>query len=418
MLDCNVQLTLLSQQSFKVELEGTNSAGYLGGGVNFIYQDKNLFHGAELFSTKLKAAYEATPHQNSKSTQEYGFETSLKLPRFLLPFMEKEDFIKKYNPYTTILAAYNYQNMPLFTRTMASATFGYDWKAGSFREHLVNPLQLNMVKLPSIDSAFAVSIANSPYQAGSYSDVLMLGGTYSYIFNNQKINKARRYWFMRWNVETSGNMLSAAKKITGSQKNDSVYTVFGQPFAQFFRTDLDIRYNYIFNNVSSIVYRGFFGIGIPYGNSTVIPVEKQYFGGGANGIRAWQVRTLGPGSYNDTTDFMTQTADIKLEANAEYRFKLFWLLEGAVFLDAGNIYTYRYDPARIGSQFKLSTFYKDIAVGTGVGFRFDFKFVIGRVDLGMKLRDPADTEGSKWIFMDRLYQKKDFALVVAIGYPF
>jgi outer membrane protein assembly factor BamA len=115
---------------------------------------------------------------------------------------------------------------------------------------------------------------------------------------------------------------------------------------------------------------------------------------------------------------MTQTADIKLEANAEYRFKLFWLLEGALFLDAGNIYTYKYDAARPGSQFKLSTFYKDIAVGTGVGFRFDFKFVIGRVDLGMKLRDPAITDMSKWIFMDRMYQKKDFALVVAIGYPF
>ena len=417
-LDCNIQLTLLSQQSFKVELEGTNSAGYLGGGINLIYQDKNLFHGAELFSTKLKGAYEATPHQKTKNTQEYGFETSLKLPRFLLPFLDKEDFVKKYNPYTTILAAYNYQNMPLFTRTMASATFGYDWKSGSFREHLVNPLQLNMVKLPSIDSAFAVSIAKSPYQAASYRDVLMLGGNYSFIFNNQKINKARKYWFMRLNVESSGNMLSAIKKLSGSQKSDSVYTVFGQPFAQFVRTDVDIRYNYIFNSVSSIVYRGFFGIGIPYGNSTVIPVEKQYFGGGANGIRAWQVRTLGPGSYNDTTNFMTQTADMKLEANAEYRFKLFWMLEGAIFLDAGNIYTYRYDAAREGSQFKLSTFYKDIAVGTGVGFRFDFKFVIGRVDLGMKLRDPAVTDASKWIFMNRMYRKDDFALVLAIGYPF
>jgi hypothetical protein len=417
-LDCNIQLTLLSQQSFKVELEGTNSAGYLGGGVNLIYQDKNLFRGAELFSMKLKGAYEATPNQKTKNTQEYGFETSLKLPRFLIPFLDKEDFVKKYNPYTNILAAYNYQNMPLFTRTMATATFGYEWKSGSFREHLVNPLQLNMVKIPFIDPDFKKSIANSPYLAGSYSDVLMLGGNYSYIYNNQKINKAKKYWFMRLNIESSGNMLTAAKKLTGSQKSDSVYTVFGQPFAQFVRTDVDLRYNYIFNSVSSIVYRGFFGIGVPYGNSSVIPIEKQYFGGGANGIRAWQVRTLGPGSFKDTTNFMSQTADIKLEANAEYRFKLFWLLEGAVFLDAGNIYTYRYDAGRPGSQFKLNTFYKDIAVGTGVGFRFDFKFVIGRVDLGMKLRDPASSDQSKWIFLNRMYEKKDFALVVAIGYPF
>ena len=121
----------------------------------------------------------------------------------------------------------------------------------------------------------------------------------------------------------------------------------------------------------------FFGIGIPYGNSKAIPFEKQYFSGGSNGIRAWQVRTLGPGSYNptDTVSFLNQTADIKLEANAEYRFKLFWILEGAVFLDAGNIWTYKDDPARPGAQFKLNKFYKDIAVGTGAGLRFDFKFV-------------------------------------------
>ena len=162
---------------------------------------------------------------------------------------------------------------------------------------------------------------------------------------------------------------------------------------------------YILNDVSSIVYSGFFGVGIPYGNSKAIPFEKQYFGGGANGIRAWQVRSLGPGSYisRQTLTFLNQTADIKLEANAEYRFKLFWILEGALFLDAGNIWTYNNDPSRPGSQFSFNKFYKDIAVGTGTGLRFDFKFVIGRVDLGMKLRDPLLTDGSKWIIMRRPY---------------
>jgi outer membrane protein assembly factor BamA len=155
-----------------------------------------------------------------------------------------------------------------------------------------------------------------------------------------------------------------------------------------------------------------------------MPFEKQYFSGGANGIRAWPVRTLGPGSFKpDTLTFLNQTADIKIEANAEYRFKLFWIIEGALFIDAGNIWTLKDDPSRPGSQFLLSKFYRDIAIGTGAGLRFDLKFVIGRVDVGMKLRDPSLPEGSKWTLMSGPYNfttnfRNDFTMVLAIGYPF
>jgi hypothetical protein len=372
---------------------------------------------------KLKGAYEAYKQDSIKlqSTQEFGFETSLRLPKFLLPFLKKESFIKKYNPATTILAAYNYQAMPYYTRTMATASFGYNWKAGNYQEHIVNPLQLNIVKLPpeSIDSAFAARIESSSYLAYSYKDVLILGGNYSFIFNNQKIQKARDYWFLRINTEASGNMLAMASKLSGAKKIEGSYNFLGQPFAQYVRTDFDLIYNLILNDASSIVYRGFVGVGIPYGNSKAIPFEKQYFGGGANGIRAWQVRSLGPGSNRPKdTKFLNQTADIKIEANAEYRFKLFWILEGAVFLDAGNIWTYNKDLERPGSQFSFNSFYKDIAVGSGVGFRFDFKFVIGRVDMGIKLRDPLLPDGSKWIVTGRPYERNDFTVVLGIGYPF
>ena len=425
LLDCNIQLTLLSQQSFKVELEGTNSAGNLGGALNLIYQHKNLFHGAELFSMKLKGAYETytQPDSSLSSSQEFGFETSLRLPKFLLPILKTDNFVKKYNPSTTILASYNYQALPFYTRTMANATFGYSWKAGSYKEHIVNPLQLNVVRLLSIDPTFAARIDSSSYLAYSYKNVMVLGGNYSFIFNNQKIKKARHFWFLRINAETAGNMLALYEKLSGANKTNGSYNVLGQPFAQYVRTDIDLRFNYIFNDVSSIVYRGFLGVGVPYGNSKALPFEKQYFSGGANGMRAWQVRSLGPGSYvPPTTTFLNQTGDIKLEANAEYRFKLFWILEGALFLDAGNIWNFYDDISRPGSQFKINTFYKDIAVGTGTGFRFDFKFVIGRVDLGMKLRNPCDptlVDGSKWIFLRRPYNfKNDFAIVLGIGYPF
>jgi outer membrane protein assembly factor BamA len=423
LIDCNIHLTLLSKQSYKVELEGTHSGGNLGGALNLIYQNKNLFHGAELFSMKLKAAYEAMRQEGQRlePTQEYGVETSLRLPDFLMPFINSEEFVKKYNPSTTIIAAYNYQDMPFYIRTMANSAFGYNWKAGNYNEHFVNPLQFNLVKLDTIDPEFASQVESSSYLAYAYQDVLILGGAYSYVFNNQSIKRSRDYWFLRWNVEASGNLLQTFKRISNPDQPDSIaYEFLGQPYAQYFKTDIDLRYNYFINDAASMVYRGFFGIGIPYGNSKAIPFEKQYFGGGANGIRGWPVRTLGPGSYaTDTvTTFLNQTADIKLELNAEYRFKLFWILEGAVFVDAGNIWNYRDDPDRPGTQFQLKNFYKDIAVGTGAGLRFDFSFFLGRVDFGMKLRDPVIHEKNKWIMSNRPYDRSDFTIVIGIGYPF
>jgi outer membrane protein assembly factor BamA len=422
-LDCHIQLTLLSQQSFNVELEGTNTAGNSGGALSLVYQHKNLFHGAEQFNMKLKGAFEAMTQKNTKlrSTQEYGLETTLRLPKFLLPFLKKEGFIKTYNPTTTILAAYNYQDLTFFTRTMANATFGYNWAAPNYKTHIVNPFQLNLVNMIKIDTGFQKMIDASSYLANSYKDVLILGGNYSFIYNNQKIQKSKDYLFLRVNAEAAGNILSVVSNITGAVKKEGYFNLFGQPFAQYIRTDLDIRYNVTLNDVSSAVYRGFIGIGIPYGNSKAIPFEKQYFGGGANGIRAWQVRSLGPGSYvvPDNIQFINQTADIKLEANAEYRFKLFWIIEGALFVDAGNIWTFNEDASRPGAKFRFNKFFNDIAVGTGTGLRFDFSFVTARIDMGLKLRDPSISNGSRWILMSRRYNfRDDLAFVLGIGYPF
>jgi outer membrane protein assembly factor BamA len=434
-LDCTIQLTPLAKQSYKVELEGTNTAGYLGGALNLIYQNKNLFRGAELLNLKLKGAYEALFSQQDtlRSVQEYGVETSLRFPKFLLPFLEKEEFVKKYNPTTTLLAAYNYQDMPTYARTMANATFGYNWNAGNYTTHIVNPIQLNVVNLDTIDPSFKQWIESSSYLAYSYKDVTILGGGYSYIFNNQKIKKSHDYWFIRVNAETSGNMLSLASRLAGLVKKEGSYNILGQPFAQYIRADIDVRYNLILNDVSSIVYRGFIGAGIPYGNSRAMPFEKQYFSGGANSIRAWQVRTLGPGSYiPDYTKLLNQTADIKLEVNAEYRFNLFWILQGALFFDAGNIWSFNDDPATPGSQFRINKFFNEIAVGTGAGLRFDLDFVLLRADIGIKLRDPSLEAGSRWItnwsdyyrateYRDNsgnIRHARIFGIVLGIGYPF
>lgn len=421
-IDCNIQLTLLSQQSYRVELEGTHSDG-LGGALNLVYQNKNLFRGAELFNLKLKGAYETLRQDTVMHSIEYGAETSLRFPKFILPFLKTEGFIKKYNPTTTLLAAYNYQKMPFYTRKMANATIGYNWNSNPYTTHIVNPLQLNIVMLDTIDPAFREKIESSSYLAYSYRDVTILGSGYSLVFSNQTIKKSRDFWFFRFNAETSGNLLEFISTLAGQEKKDGSYNVFGRPFAQYIRADLDLRYNLIINDVSSVVYRGFIGAAIPYGNSQAIPFEKQYFGGGANGIRAWQVRTLGPGSHvPDRSSFLNQTADIKLETNIEYRFKLFWILESAFFVDAGNIWSYR-DNSIEGAQFHFRNVMKDMAVGTGIGLRFNLDFVLIRADAGMKLRDPSLPAGSKWIsnwkdYSDKTEGGKIFTFVLGIGYPF
>jgi hypothetical protein len=247
-LDCNIMLTLLTPQSYRVELEGTHSSGNIGGAMNLVYQHKNLFHGAELFSVKLHGSYEALSQTGKlKAIQEYGVETSLRLPQFLIPFVKRSDFIKKYNPSTNILAAYNHQEMPLFTRTLATATFGYNWRAGRYLTHIVTPLQLNFVKVPaeSLDPVFRRRIESS-FQAYSYSDVLILGGGYSYIFNNQSIQRVRaesdQYVFLRINFETAGNLNSLIDRVGGSEKSgDTTFMFLGQPYAQYVKADMDLR---------------------------------------------------------------------------------------------------------------------------------------------------------------------------------
>ena len=422
-LDCTVQLTPMQRQSFTVELEGTNSGGNIGGALNLIYQNKSLFRGAEVFSLKLKGAYETLTEAVTgfKNTQQYGIEADLRLPRFLMPFPSKENFVRKHDPRTVLQAGYNYQKVPIYARSVANLSLGYSWTGNKYTRFNVNPLSFNVVRLHYVDPEFQAMIDTMSYLAYSYRDVRIVGGRYNFVFNNQMIQKARRYWNIRFEFDAAGNLLDLGYKTVGAgQAEDGTYHLFGEPFAQFLKGEVDASYHYRINDKSSIVYRIFAGVGWPYGNSGVMPFEEQYFGGGANDIRAWLVRTLGPGSYVlPESTFINQTADMKLELNAEYRFKLFWILEGALFADAGNIWTIRPDDDRPGSQFKFNSFLDDIAVGAGVGLRFDIKFLLLRTDFGLKLRDPQDTTyDTKWISGGRGFNRKDYTLVIGIGYPF
>jgi len=423
MLDCVIQLTPVQRQSFTVELEGTNTGGNLGGALNLIYQNKSLLRGAEVFSLKFKGAYETLTEDVSgfRNTQQFGIEANLRIPKFMIPFPAKESFVRNKDPRTVLQAGYNYQKLPVFARSVANISLGYSWNGNRYTRFSMNPLSINVVKLHYINPDYQEMIDTMPYFANSLRDVRIVGGRYDFVFNNQMIQKSKDFWNIRIGFDIAGNLLNAAYS-TGKAPlaPDGTYHLFRQPFAQFIKGEVDAAYNFRFNEASSIAYRVFAGVGWPYGNSEVMPFEEQYFGGGSNDIRAWMVRTLGPGSYIlPESSFINQTADMKLEANVEYRFKLFWILEGAVFFDAGNIWTVRYDANRPGSLFRFRTFMDDVAVGTGLGFRFDLKFVLLRADFGLKLRDPQETTGSKWILLSRPYDRKqDITMVIGIGYPF
>ncbi len=422
-INCKINLTKYLLQSYTVELQGTNSYGNLGVGGNILYQHRSLFGGAEITDFRINGAVEAIDRKNivgNYYTTELGGNVTVSIPQFILPIFKAEKFSKKYSPKTQISVGYNFQDRVDYRRSIANMSFGYNWDGNRYLKHSLKLVELNAVNLPDISPSFK-SFIDSTYLKSSYDNHLVSVTSYSLIFNNQDIKKHRDFYFLRLNTEVSGNVLAGVSELTKADTSDNgSYMVLGIPFSQYAKFDLDFRFYNIINSSSTIAYRIFGGVGIPYGNSQSLPFEKMYFSGGANSIRAWSVRDLGPGSYTggSETRFPNQTGDIKLEANIEYRFKMFWLLEGAFFLDAGNVWFLNSDQFE-GGLFHKDRFYKEFAVGSGVGTRFDFSFFIFRLDIGVKLRDPALPEGDRWIIGNRpLNWQDDFTVNIGIGYPF
>ena len=424
-LNCNIQLSKYYLQSYTMELQGTNSSGNIGVGGNLLYRHRSLFGGAEITDFRINGSIEAIDTSlielnRINYTTEIGGNISVSIPKFILPIFKAEKFSKKYSPKTQISAGYNFKDRIAYRRTIANLSYGYFWDGNKFLKHSIKLLELNAVNLPYATQDFKNYIESNNLQS-SYDNHLVSVTNYSLIFNNQDIKKNRDFYFIRLNSEISGNILSGISELTNASKNDEgKYLTFGIPFSQYAKFDLDFRYYDIINKSNTIVYRLFGGVGIPYGNSASLPFEKMYFSGGANSIRAWSVRDLGPGSYSggSITRFPNQTGDIKLEANLEYRFKMFWVLEGALFIDAGNVWNLNSDKFE-GGLFRMDEFYKEFAIGSGVGTRFDFSFFIFRLDLGVKLRDPALPDGERWIIGNRnLAWQEDFTINIGIGYPF
>jgi hypothetical protein len=428
LLDCSMQLSPLPRQNISAEVEGTNSSGNLGVAGNLNFQHRNVFAGAEVFDFQLRVASERQQISDSiYNTHEYGFESNLTIPKFL-SFIRAKYLFTFQIPETKFTIGYNYQNRPDYTRTISNLKFGYNWKTSNYKFHTLNLVDLNYVHLYDQDSTFINSIRDL-YIKSSFTDHLISATNYSWMYNTQNVNKREDYKYYKFSIESAGNLLGLYSRLVGKDKTsvidsvtnltNSYYKVLNTRFAEYVKGDFEYRYGHVIDKFSSIVGRAFVGVGVPFGNFNVLPFEKKYFTGGANGIRAWQVRSLGPGSYKaPLATYPNQSSDIKLESNLEYRFKLFWIMEGALFLDAGNVWAINYKDNREGSVFKIDGFYKQIAVGSGLGVRFDFTYFLFRLDLGMKMRDPSLPSGKRFIPGNYPITGDHFNLSFAIGYPF
>ncbi len=444
-----IRLNPSKSQSFTIELEGNITSERFGAASNFLYQNTNIFGGAEILDVKFKVELnnqeEASAVKKSYfSDTEYGVNTSIKFPNLILPFTSRKFYIK-YFPKTAFSLGYNYRNNSSYQRILFSSSVGYHWQSSSKLRHQLNILEFSSVKLKNLNLNYLAQLLRTGQFDEKY-DHLILGSSYSVSYNSQKVNKLQNFHYVMFKFELAGNLINLINKTaksdkigygdylkdvlqltsktpeeyeqtkTESNKVGSFYKLFNLPYAQYFKTEIDFRYYYIINKKNEVVYRVNPGIIVPYGNSIFSPQEKRFFLGGASSMRAWQARQLGPGSYKDTTGIY-QYGDIKLEMNLEYRFNIFWMFDGAIFLDAGNIWSISRKLVDDRKVFHFSQFYKQVALGTGLGVRMDLDFFVIRFDFGIKLHDPSLPEDKKWLGLDA-FKRKNITFNFGIGYPF
>lgn len=424
-LNCRIDLVRRKVQSFSVETEGTNSGGKLGIGGNFVYQNLNIFRGGEVLTMKLTGGVEWQQGGEKQddnfllfSTLETGAEVSLDFPKFLLP-VSQDRIPKTRHPKTSVRTGVNIQDRPDYLRYITNISFGYQWKSRQWITHNLMPLDINSVSIFP-DSSFVSRLdqLNDERLRNQYSDHFIMAARYSYTYNNQERNKIKNFTYFRWNIESAGNVLSLTNNMSKTTSNESgQYTVWGIPFAQYLRSDLDFRKYFALGREHTFIYRNLFGAGVPYGNSDVLPFEKGFYAGGSSDMRGWRYRSLGPGSFVDTSNlYYEKMGDIVLEANLEYRFPVYSIIKGALFADFGNIWLLNNSENYPGGRFKINEILHEIAIDAGLGVRLDLTFFIFRIDAATPLRNPAFTKDERWRFNSLAV--KDVIWNFGIGYPF
>ena len=410
-LECRIDMMEGKKFGLSTEAELTTSAGFMPGvAANITFQDRNLFRGGEILNIRLRGMYELQStfdndrNRSFLNTFEVKGEVSLDFPRLLAP-LSLERRAKAFRTKSTVSLSYSYQDKVEYARGIFLATWGYSWRKGRIAQTF-NPVEINTVQMLRVSQRFKENIESLSqsnlrlkYQ---YEDHFIFDWRYQLVYNDQKLGEAADFNFFRFNVETAGNLLYGIATAVGAHKNEAgQYRIFGLPFSQYARMEMDYKHHFVFGGDATLVFRVLVGLGYSYLNSKSLPYEKSFYAGGSTGLRAWPLYQVGPGSYANPNNYrMERLGDMTLVLNLEQRFPI-------IAKD---------NPEFAGGEFRFDKFYKDLTFGTGIGLRYDFNFFIIRVDMGIPLYSPARPEAQRWVV--RKLVGKDLVFNFGIGYPF
>ncbi len=429
-LDTYIRLQQAKKQNLSVEWNAnTNFNALIGSDVDFNYRNRNLFRNADLFTLNLSTGVETqfAEDENLLRNLDFSGSANLAIPKLLLPKVLRPSRARMKevrSPRTIFEARYIYtRRLAFYTLHSTAFGLGYSWRQDEHQAHSIRPIDITLVVPTELTDSFQAVLDGNFLLQQSFQSTIIPAASYSYVYARQNLQGGRQGVVFQGSGELAGNLIN----LGWSAVENGEHTIGGINLAQYARATADARYYWRFNAEQSIATRALVGIGVPYGNSDALPFVRQFFAGGPSSVRAWRVRRLGPGSFSveDTTQaqraFVDQTGDLHLELNFEYRFPIYQFLEGAFFVDAGNIWLLNEDPERPGGKIR-SDFYRDIAIGTGIGLRLDFDFFLVRADMGFRVRDPSLRGRDAWLmrdpgsYLDNFNQVTEFN--IAIGYPF
>lgn len=417
---CTILVSPTKPHTLSADAQLTYSDGDIGATGGLTYSNNNIFHGSETLTVGANGGWEGIGSiAKMENSWKVGGMASLEFPTLLIPTTEKYRHHKIGK--TEISLSANYQQRPEYDRMIFNAGFKYKWRIRRIQFNY-SLIDLSYLYLPDVSDEFREKyLSPSSSIRSSYEDnfIMRMGLLVSYT-NRRTQNSDMTYFTLRGGAKIAGNLLYGISNMIGQEKNaDGHYEIFKIAYAQFAKFDFDYVHNIRCTEKARFVVHAAMGVGVPYGNSSILPYEERYYTGGANSMRGWTARALGPGNFKNTSgsiDFMRQSGDIKLDFNLEARFHLFWKLETALFVDAGNIWTIKDYAEQPTGVFKFNNFYKQIALDYGVGLRLNFDFFVVRLDLGIKLYDPGRNANERW--RTELSWQEDFALHFAVGYPF
>ncbi len=429
-LDVTILMTPMPQRTFRAELDlVSKSDNNAGPRLNISLLTRNVFKGAEILNFNMAGSFEAQLSGANRNAYSYSWNPKVELtfPRFIVPFyLKKSGSI--YVPKTNISLSYNYlKRVNYFDMQTFQFQYGYKWKEDIRKEHELNPISVSFSTIQNESVAFTELLNSNPFLKKSYEEQFIAGGNYSFTYNEQVVLGKKMQYYFHVTTELAGNAFSLAKLISGEKlSSENPSTIIGSVYSQFAKFSMEGRGYYNFKDNNKLVFRVFTGFAKAFGNSSVLPYSKQFFSGGPSSLRAFQINSVGPGTYYQkpgNSGFLQLGGDLKLEMNSEYRFTIYKFFKGAFFVDAGNVWLLKSNPEHIGTPFDLSRFPDELAVGTGFGLRVDLSFFVLRFDLAMPLRKPWLEENHRWVanqinFGNSTWRGENLILNVAIGYPF